>query len=127
MTTLSEKQNLLNDLKTLMKRVEAMETKEESQTLSLPFPEESPSQPERLKGERFKDGSMLIRSFARYLSKRYGTQVDHMTIKRVLLYLKLDCNSRNTSHDWRLSPDMVKVVTELFDIFYKTQITINNK
>lgn len=125
MTTLSEKQNLLNDLKTLMKRVEAMETKEERQTLSLPFPEESPSQPERLKGERFKDGSMLVRTMARFLTKRYGVTIDYKTIKNVLVFLKMDCNSRNSSHDWRMTPQMVKAVTELFDIFYKTETNKN--
>lgn len=121
MATLSEKQNLLKDIRSLMSRVEALETMEEQQMGRLPFPEDSPQTPERPKGKRFNDGSMLVRTMARFLSNRYGVTIDYKTIKNVLVFLKMECNSRNSSHDWRLTPQMVKAVTELFDIFYKAE------
>lgn len=125
MATLSEKHTLLKDIRSLMSRVEALETKEEQVMSRLPFPEESSQTPERTKGMRFNDGSMLVRTMARFLTKRYGVIIDYKTIKNVLVFLKMDCNSRNSSHDWRMTPQMVKDVTELFDIFYKTETNKN--
>lgn len=122
MTTLTEKQILLNDIRSLMSRVEAMETQ---QINTLPFPEERTTAPERASRTRATDGSMYIRPFTRFLSKRYGMEIDCNTIRKVLKFLKADCNSKNSSHDWHIKPEMVKAVTDLFDIFYLT--TTNTK
>lgn len=116
MSTLQEKQSLLKELRTLMSRVESMETSEETAANKLPFPEETTT--ERAKGTRLNDGSMYLRPFSRFLSKRYGTEIDVYRLKGVLKWAKVDCNSRNTSHDWWINKDAVKNITELMDIIY---------
>lgn len=101
-----------------MSRVEAMETADERVVGTLPFPEESANAPQKAKRQRLTDGSMYLRPFASFLSKRYGREIDIKTLRGILTWAKVDCNSRNTSHDWWISATAVKNITELMDIFY---------
>lgn len=118
-TQSQEMMSAINELtKEFLSKVEELKQQLAPSTNTLPFPEEcTESEPVRPTRTRYNDGSMLQNRVLNYLSSRYGVSIDGKTLRRVARFLNMDVNYDTKCHQWRLSAEEVKTITELFDVF----------